>query len=85
MPTVSAIARVARQADGPELRGLGGDLFHPGAGLLVLLAVAVLNVYKPGGVTRYGWRKQREQRHAASRPSLVSTTLVPGIDATSLR
>jgi hypothetical protein len=64
MPTVSAMARVARQADGAELRVLGGDLFHPAAGLLVLLAVAVLNVYKPGGVTRYGWRKQREQRHA---------------------
>jgi len=64
MPTVSAMARVARQADGAALRGLGGDLFHPAAGLLVLLAVAVLNVYKPGGVTRYGWRKQREPRHA---------------------
>jgi hypothetical protein len=26
----------------------------------VLLAILVLNVYKPQGMTRYGWRKQRE-------------------------
>jgi hypothetical protein len=34
---------------------------------LVLLAIAVLNVYKPVGVTPYGWRKQREQRTALQR------------------
>jgi len=38
------------------------DLLHPGAGLVVLLGIAVLNVYKPRGLTRYGWRKQREER-----------------------
>jgi uncharacterized membrane protein len=64
MPTVSATARLARDADGAELRALGGDLFHPGVGLLVLVAIAVLNVYKPAGLTPYGWRKQREQRDA---------------------
>src|SRR5258707_937631 len=61
MPTVSATARLAQHVDGADLRALGGDLFHPGVGLLVLLAIAVLNVYKPAGVTPYGWRKQREQ------------------------
>lgn len=59
MPTVSVLASVAREADSPHLGGLGGDLFHAGGGLLVLLAIAVLNVYKPRGMTPYGWRKLR--------------------------
>src|SRR5712692_4506338 len=67
MPSVSAMASRARQSDGADLRALGGDLFHPSVGLLVLLAVTVLNVYKPAGVTPYGWRKQREQRQALQR------------------
>jgi hypothetical protein len=32
------------------------------ATLLVLLVLTVLSVYKPQGMTRYGWRKQREER-----------------------
>src|SRR6266702_941529 len=60
MPTVSAMASMARTAEGAQLRALGGDLFHPGVGLLLLLAITVLNVYKPSGMTQYGWRKQRE-------------------------
>ena len=62
LPTVSALARVARDADPSALSRLGGDLFHPGAGLLVLLAITGLNMYKPRGMTRYGWRKERERR-----------------------
>ncbi|HYU19514.1 MAG TPA: hypothetical protein VEQ11_12555, partial [Chloroflexota bacterium] len=62
MPTVSSLADVAREADGADLGGLGGDLLHPGVGLLVLLVITVLNVYKPRGLTPYGWRKQHEQR-----------------------
>ena len=34
----------------------------PGAGLLVLLVATTLAVYKPRGMTPYGWRKQHEQR-----------------------
>jgi hypothetical protein len=67
LPTVSSLADVAREADGADLGGLGGDLFHAGGGLLVLLVITVLNVYKPRGMTPYGWRKQHEQR-AASQP-----------------
>lgn len=67
MPTVSLLADVAREADSAELRQLEGDLLHPGIGLLVLLVIAVINVYKPRGMTRYGWRKQHEER-ALSRP-----------------
>ena len=62
MPTVSSLADVAREADGAGLARLGGDLLHPGVGLLVLLVITVLNVYKPRGMTPYGWRKQHEQR-----------------------
>ena len=62
LPTVSALANTARAADGVHLGGLGGDLFHAGGGLLVLLVIAVLNVYKPQGLTPYGWRKQHQQR-----------------------
>jgi hypothetical protein len=53
MPTVSATADVARRADDADLHALGGDVIHPGLGVFVLLTVAVLNVYKPRGVTRY--------------------------------
>jgi hypothetical protein len=44
--------------------GLWGQLLHPGGGLVVLLVIQVLNVYKPRGLTPYGWRKQQEQRTA---------------------
>ena len=67
MPTVSSLADGARKADGAHLRGAAGDLFHAGGGLLVLLVITVLNVYKPHGLTRYGWRKQQEQRRAVQR------------------
>ena len=62
MPTVSSLADVAREANGTRLDELGGDLFHPAVGLVVLLVIQVLNIYKPPGMTRYGWRKQDDQR-----------------------
>ncbi|HEY8742540.1 MAG TPA: hypothetical protein VIU62_05550, partial [Chloroflexota bacterium] len=78
MPTVSAMAKLAQSLDGADLRALGGDLFHPAVGLLVLLAITVLNVYKPVGVTPYGWRKQREQRSAPQRSARrVLTSVSP--------
>ena len=61
MPAVTVTADVAQAAEGRALEALGGDLFHPSVGLVLLLAIHVLNVYKPAGLTRYGWRKQ----HAA--------------------
>jgi len=73
---VSAMAKFARTVDGAELRALGGDLFHPAVGLLLLLAIAVLNVYKPAGLTPYGWRKQREQRDSLQQNSRRAMPLV---------
>ncbi|MDQ3620313.1 MAG: DUF2269 domain-containing protein [Actinomycetota bacterium] len=62
MPSVSSTAEVARTAEGALLESLGGDLHHPAVGLLILIVVQVLNLYKPKGLTRYGSRKQQEER-----------------------
>ena len=61
------VNRVAAIAGDPvtseeELLALPPTLLHSAGGLAVLLVVQVLNVYKPQGLTRYGWRKQQEQR-----------------------
>jgi hypothetical protein len=45
-----------------ELRAMGSTLPHSVGGTAVLLVVLVLNLYKPRGVTRYGWRKQQQQQ-----------------------
>ncbi len=37
-------------------------VIEAGAAVVVLLVTTALSVYKPKGLTRYGWRKQREQR-----------------------
>jgi hypothetical protein len=68
MQTVSHYAGLVADMDTANvsaLRGaLPGELLHAGAGLVVLLVIQVLNVYKPRGLTLYGWRKQQEQRTA---------------------
>jgi hypothetical protein len=65
MPDVSSLAASAQTLEGEALAALGGDLAHPGVGLVVLIAIQVLNVYKPPGLTRYGWRR-RQQRSVTS-------------------
>lgn len=55
-----------------ELRGLPPTLPHSVGGLAVLLVVQVMNVYKPRGLTPYGWRKQQEERRAAE-PGPITT------------
>lgn len=47
-----------------EVQGLGNLLLHSIGGTVVLLAITALNVYKPTGVTRYGWRKQQQEARA---------------------
>jgi hypothetical protein len=64
MPDVSFLADVARGGDGAGFDRLGGDLLHPGLGLVVLLVIQVMNVYKPRGMTPYG----RHKRHARRTP-----------------
>lgn len=65
MPTVSSTADVARAGDAAALDALGGDVAHPGIGVGVLLAILVLNVYKPRGMTAYGQRRARDRQSGA--------------------
>jgi hypothetical protein len=67
------ISRTAALAADPttsahEILALPNTLPHSIGGMVVLFVVQVLNMYKPRGLTRYGWRKQEEwkarQRHA---------------------
>jgi len=58
--TISHLARAA--GAGADPRELPGTLGHSIGGLVVLLITTILSVYKPRGMTRYGWRKQQEQR-----------------------
>ena len=62
MPTVSFFAGVAAKTDSADVGGLRGELLHAGVGLLVLLVIQVLNVYKPRGMTPYGRRKQQQRK-----------------------
>ena len=66
MQTVNFFAGVAAETDSADVGGLRdglrGELLHAGVGLLVLLVIQVLNMYKPQGMTPYGWRKQHEQQ-----------------------
>lgn len=64
MPSVSHWAGVAAEPAGASVTGLLSERLHAGGGLLVLLAATILSVYKPRGVTPYGWRKQRERPQA---------------------
>jgi hypothetical protein len=50
------------ETSGDALRRLGSTLVHSVGGMVVLLTVLVLNVYKPQGMTPYGWRKLRQER-----------------------
>ncbi len=62
--TVSFLADTATSVADP--RGLPGSLPHSVGGLGMLLAITALAVIKPRGLTRYGWRKQREAGDAGA-------------------
>ena len=64
MRTISHFAAMAADptTSSDDLRALGSTLVHSVGGLMVLVAILVLNVYKPRGLTRYGARKQQEER-----------------------
>ena len=59
-PTVSHLA--AQAASSADPRDLPGSLPHSVGGLVVLLKTATLSVFKPLGLTRYGWRKQQQRQ-----------------------
>jgi hypothetical protein len=66
--TVGSLAALAARSstDLSELR-TATFVVHSSAALLLLLTATVLAVYKPSGMTRYGWRKRQEQRRAQRR------------------
>lgn len=68
LPDVTAQARAARGPDDAAVLA-SSDIPHALLGLVLLLGILVLNVYKPAGLTRYGWRRQQRERRASSRPA----------------
>lgn len=58
MPTVSSFDVVATETASAGRAGLRGELLHAGGGLVVLLVIVGLNVYKPRGLTPFGQRKR---------------------------
>ncbi|MGH2691634.1 MAG: DUF2269 domain-containing protein [Actinomycetota bacterium] len=66
MPTLRSLGTVAAQASvssrGLQLLRDPSPVLHSSAALVLLLVATALSVYKPRALTRYGWRKQREQR-----------------------
>jgi hypothetical protein len=59
-PTVTHLAATAASSADP--RGLPGTLPYSVGGLVLLVLAVILSVFKPQGVTRYGWRQQNELR-----------------------
>jgi hypothetical protein len=66
LPAVEDMAAVAANPQA-DVTHLGGDLFHSIGGLVVLSVPLALNMYKPRGLTWYGWRRARNQRVNAAR------------------
>lgn len=67
MRTFAAMATVAASA-GVDLGTVRNPspVLHAALALVVLLVATVLAVYKPRGITPYGWRKQMEERAVGS-------------------
>src|ERR671915_379137 len=67
--TISYFADIAADptTSSDDLRALESTLVHSVGGTVVLLVILVLNVYKPRGMTRYGWRKQDGHGRALQR------------------
>lgn len=64
MPDVSSVADAVATADARDLERYGGDLVHAGLALALLILIQLLNMYKPPGLTRYGWRQANRERLA---------------------
>ena len=63
MQTFSAMARAAADP-GTELVAVrnASPVVHAALAFMLLLIATVLAISKPRGMTRYGWRKQQEER-----------------------
>ncbi|MGC9539595.1 hypothetical protein [Streptomyces sp. UG1] len=77
MQVVDHVADTAAQMDlsGSQLDGMRMQLvFDAAAGVAVLLTATALSIYKPRGVTRYGWRVQQGQRKQRAGGGTADTT-----------
>jgi len=70
---ISRMAGIAADSTTSDeaLLALLPTLVHSVGGLVVLLLIQVLNVYKPQGLTPYGWRKQQEERDLRRLPTAI--------------
>jgi len=71
--SVSYLADLAETA--PDPRTLSSTLPHSIGGLLILLTTALLSVFKPRGLTRYGWRKQQRRIHRRDRDTAPASLI----------
>jgi hypothetical protein len=80
--TIGSLAAMATDPTTPDdvLRAMPSTLPHSAGGTVVLLVVLVLNIYKPQGLTRHGWRKQQQER--AHREERVEARVVAASRAT---
>ena len=63
METFDVLAAVGAGRDAAVLRARSvSPALHAGLALVLLVVATTLAVYKPRGLTRYGWRKQQELR-----------------------
>ena len=65
LPAIGELSRAASDP-GRDVTTLGSDVFHSAGGLALLVIPLVLNVVKPRGLTRRGWRVQRARRESTS-------------------
>jgi len=81
MTTVSSFASMAADAAMADVSGvlgpaLRGELLHAGLGLVILLGIETMNVYKPRGLTAYGRRRSGvvadSTSHAVGRGELAT-------------
>ena len=66
MPTVSRVADQALSSTADPGHVKFQLLVHAAGGLVVLLAITAISIYKPWGRTRYGLRKQHDQSETSS-------------------
>ena len=65
LPAIDELAVVAADPEG-DVSALSGDLFHSVGGLVVLSVPLALNVVKPRGLTRRGWRMRHSRRSSST-------------------
>jgi hypothetical protein len=77
LPTLRVLGDAAASqssADDRMLLPSTSPVLHAGAGLALLLVAAALSVYKPKGLTRYGWRTQQRSPGRPARASVRGTS-----------